>query len=102
MTRWCAYRWRAAWALDIKREGSVSSLKLTIIPSGAQPSTRLLRNLGTGSRSMTSFFPTGTELTLLILPSSFSAWLGGSSPDWILCSARRSRGTKKSETAAAK
>ena len=81
MTRWCAYRRRAAWALDTKREGSVSSLKLTIIPSGAQPSTRLLRNLGTGSRSMTSFLPVGTELRLLNLPLSFSAWVGGSSPD---------------------
>ena len=101
MTRWCAYLRRAAWALETKREGSVSSLKLTIIPSGAQPSTRLLRNLGTGSRSMISFFPAGTKLGLG-LPSFFSAWVRGSSPDWILCSARRSRGTKKSETAAAK
>src|SRR5271156_2599861 len=81
MTRSCPYLSRACSALETSRLGSVSSLKLTIMLSrGAHDETSLDRNLGTGSRLMTSWFPV----------------------PWILCSSSLSRGMKKSETAAAR
>ena len=41
----------------MRREGSVSSLKETImLPPGAQSWTRDLRNLGTGERERVRFF----------------------------------------------
>ncbi|TLS22235.1 uncharacterized protein PpBr36_09704 [Pyricularia pennisetigena] len=44
----------------VKIAGSVSSLNETIMPCGAQPSTRFLRNFGTGSKSTIRRLDRGT------------------------------------------
>ena len=89
MTRWCEYLSRAYFAFFTRMEGSVSSLKLTMMPSGAQPSTSCFRNLGTGSRSMTSLRPSVRAAGASWAKSAAGFWWANSSLDCILCSTMR-------------